>query len=36
MRLNPPGSDAPWNGNRLKKFIDLDKEVVVKMKKNKN
>lgn len=34
MRKNPPGSDEPFNGNRLKRFLDLDAEVKKMMKKN--
>lgn len=25
MRMQPPGSDEPYNGNRLQRFMDLDR-----------
>uniref|UniRef100_A0A6E8VZ20 Uncharacterized protein n=1 Tax=Anopheles coluzzii TaxID=1518534 RepID=A0A6E8VZ20_ANOCL len=27
MRLNPPGSDAPFNGQRLSRFMDMDDDM---------
>ncbi|XP_055539356.1 uncharacterized protein LOC129726543 [Wyeomyia smithii] len=27
MRRNPPGSDAPFNGSRLSRFIDMDEDM---------
>uniref|UniRef100_U5EP17 Putative conserved plasma membrane protein n=1 Tax=Corethrella appendiculata TaxID=1370023 RepID=U5EP17_9DIPT len=30
MRLNPPGSDVPFNGTRLRRFLDMDKDKMVK------
>ncbi|XP_063988403.1 uncharacterized protein LOC135168298 isoform X3 [Diachasmimorpha longicaudata] len=32
MRLHPPGSDTPYNGTRLSKFLDHDKKVHIKVK----
>lgn len=31
MRKYPPGSDQPFNGTRLQRFMDLDSEVRDKM-----
>ncbi|GAB0095263.1 uncharacterized protein DMENIID0001_106230 [Sergentomyia squamirostris] len=31
MRLNPPGSDAPFNGSRLAKFLSSDHDGKMKM-----
>lgn len=30
MRMYPPGSDEPFDGARLKRFLDVDKEYMVK------
>lgn len=29
MRMNPPGSDEPYDGSRMERFIDVDKEYYV-------
>lgn len=31
MRLYPPGSDAPYNGTRLERFMQLDADIRLKM-----
>ncbi|KAJ8686885.1 hypothetical protein QAD02_022679 [Eretmocerus hayati] len=35
MRLHPPGSDTPYDGTRLAKFMGLNKDIL-KIKKRKN
>lgn len=29
MRMYPPGSDAPYDGTRLKRFLNVDMEYIV-------
>lgn len=29
MRMNPPGSDEPYNGTRMARFVDVDKEYYI-------
>lgn len=31
MRMYPPGSDAPYNGTKLVKFMELDAEIRLKV-----
>lgn len=35
MRMQPPGSDTPYDGTRLKKFLSVDKHTLDKMMKKK-
>lgn len=30
MRLHPPGSETPYNGSRLSKFLAFDKDIYKK------
>lgn len=36
MRLYPPGSDEPYDGARLKRFLGVDNEYIVKQDKKNN
>lgn len=29
MRMNPPGSDDPFNGDGMQKFLEVDKEFYI-------
>lgn len=31
MRMQPPGSDEPFNGQRLQRFMDLDRAEIAEM-----
>lgn len=33
MRMQPPGSDKPYDGSRLKRFLDVDKSLLEQMEK---
>lgn len=29
MRMHPPGSDVPFNGNKMARFVNVDKEFYI-------
>lgn len=33
--MHPPGSDEPFDGARLKRFLDVDKQYMTKKRENK-